>query len=1146
MKTKHLLTSSLFILLSNLTIAQSPTLFGLSSMGGDDSIGNVFSYRLGSNTIIKNFELAIPTKGSNINHEPYPQSSPAINSEFIKFNNKIYGTNKYGGKHNKGVLFEFDEITKTLMDKADFEPNETGQFPTGKLTLASNNKIYGFSQKGLFEYDITNNKLSHKIDLNVSDEDISLTATSNGKLYGALPQGGSNNIGCIFEYDINTNAFTIKANFLYNQSNKKGYYPSGKLVLGFNQKLYGFTESGGSDNRGTFFEYQIGIDTIRKLSDITISLGNYTGNSCLILSNNTLYGTNSLGGTNSKGVLFSYSLLSNLVSVLYEFADSIGSTPIGQIIMRSDGLIYGLTSSGGANNKGTIYSFNPAIISRKHTKLYDFDNFETGINPIGSLFESSSGKVIAMTQKGGANSSGTIFQYDINSGILTKNIDFNTRPFGKNPASSFIVAGDNKLLGTTKNGGVFNKGVIYEFNPLNNEYIVKLNFDSINGQYPTSALVKGINGKLYGTTSKGGSLNQGTIFEFNPITNTFTSKFSFNTVNGSTPVNSLIKASNGLLYGMTKEGGTNGFGLIYEYNYGDSTSRQIAFNGQNGSKPTGCLIQAKNGKMYGLTSEGGKNNVGVLFEIDPSLDSIKVKVEFDRHTKGAIPKGSLIEVEDGKLYGCTSEGGDASSGVIFIYDYIKNEFTLCASFYQITHGSNPEGSLTLTKDGKIYGLASKGGSHFKGTLFEFIPDSNRIINKFNFKDKTGMNPLNQTLVELDICYPDTTEIYTKECKSYIFNNQTYTQSGTYYDTLQNQCGKDSIIVLNLTVTDRYTDTINATVCNSYYWRGKVLTISGHYEDSVINVSNCDSIFVLDLTVLYSTESTISDTACSKYTWNNNIYTESGTYKYKGVNKDGCDSIATLFLTIVHPSSSDTSVTGCNSYLWNGINFNQSGKYTFKTKNSNGCDSTATLNLIIHYSSQSNTNINSCSAYTWNNQTYTQSGSFTYLTKNVKGCDSIATLNLSITTINKNTSLANTTLTCNETNCTYQWILCNNGAIINGATQQSFSPTSSGSYACIINKNNCTDTTYCKEILITSVNDNTFYSFDLFPNPNNGSFTISTKDKGTYYLMDNVGRLVKTIIIENEEPFIIQDLSEGVYYLRNAKGNTQGMKVIVMK
>ena len=64
-------------------------------------------------------------------------------------------------------------------------------------------------------------------------------------------------------------------------------------------------------------------------------------------------------------------------------------------------------------------------------------------------------------------------------------------------------------------------------------------------------------------------------------------------------------------YGMTKEGGDVGYGVIFSFDPSTSTYKNLySFNGSNGANPTGSLVQAKNGKLYGITPRGGSNNTG--------------------------------------------------------------------------------------------------------------------------------------------------------------------------------------------------------------------------------------------------------------------------------------------------------------------------------------------------------------------------------------------------------------------------------------------------------------------------------------------------------------------------------------------------------
>jgi uncharacterized protein YjdB len=89
-----------------------------------------------------------------------------------------------------------------------------------------------------------------------------------------------------------------------------------------------------------------------------------------------------------------------------------------------------------------------------------------------------------------------------------------------------------------------------------------------------------------------------------------------------------------------------------------------------------------------------------------------------------------------------------------------------------------------------------------------------------------------------------------------------------------------------------------TACLSYLWNGQTYSQSGTYTDTLQTVVGCDSIISLNLTITNSiTGPTTQQNACGPYTWNGQTYTQSGTYTYNGTTANGCDSSATLVLTI---------------------------------------------------------------------------------------------------------------------------------------------------------------------------------------------------------------------------------------------------------
>jgi hypothetical protein len=137
----------------------------------------------------------------------------------------------------------------------------------------------------------------------------------------------------------------------------------------------------------------------------------------------------------------------------------------------------------------------------------------------------------------------------------------------------------------------------------------------------------------------------------------------------------------------------------------------------------------------------------------------------------------------------------------------------------------------------------------------------------------------------------------------------------------------------------------------------------------------------------------------------------------------------------------------------------------------------------------------CNQFTWiDGNTYTSNNNTaSVLLTTPAGCDSTVTLNLTINTVNVSVTANDPTLTANVVGAQYQWVNCNNNfQPIAGATQASFTPTSSGSYAVVISSNGCTDTSTCftiNNVGFDQLENET--TFSVFPNPSNGHFQISS-------------------------------------------------------
>ena len=232
---------------------------------------------------------------------------------------------------------------------------------------------------------------------------------------------------------------------------------------------------------------------------------------------------------------------------------------------------------------------------------------------------------------------------------------------------------------------------------------------------------------------------------------------------------------------------------------------------------------------------------------------------------------------------------------------------------------------------------------------------------------------------------------------YLCNGQAYLESGTYYQTLTNAAGCDSLLTVNLTILNNVWVSFDTTVCDSYVWNGINYTQSGDYTQLFSTVYGTDSTVTMHLTINYSDTLDLYVTACDSYDWNGVTYTESGNYSVNLSNATGCDSLVTLHLTINYSDTANFYATACNSYNWNGETYTESGDYTFIMTNATGCDLVTILHLTIYETETSElfvTTPDTC--YTWNDITYCQTGDYIQTFQAATGCDSIVTLHLTIT------------------------------------------------------------------------------------------------------------------------------------------------------
>jgi len=359
-----------------------------------------------------------------------------------------------------------------------------------------------------------------------------------------------------------------------------------------------------------------------------------------------LYGTTSAGGYNAQyggyGTVFKITP-GGTFTKLHEFCLSSncadGASPYGGLVLGTDGNFFGTTYSGGVpydHGDGTFFKFSPTGML---TTLYDF--CVQGSRPVCAD--------------------------------------------GREPTSGLILATDGNFYGTAQLGGSLNCepggpypgcGTIFKVTETGS--LTALHYLAgypTEGSYPQGTLVEDASGNFYGTTSYGGSADYGTIFKI-ALDGRFSPLHDFTGNDGARPFAGLIQASDGDFYGVTQQGGMpncvdGGCGTVFRMTPDGVVTTLHYFDGNDGAYPTPSLIRATDGNLYGVTSAGGgTNSNGTIFKI--TLTGVLTTV-FRFTQVGGAPQNPLLQVTNGLFYG-SANGGKDNVGILFSLDMSLGPF----------------------------------------------------------------------------------------------------------------------------------------------------------------------------------------------------------------------------------------------------------------------------------------------------------------------------------------------------------------------------------------------------------------------------------------------------------------------------------------
>ncbi len=348
-----------------------------------------------------------------------------------------------------------------------------------------------------------------------------------------------------------------------------------------------------------------------------------------------IYGTAAGGGSHQDGVV--YRLVREgqawVLSPIYSFqGEPDGAGPYSRVVFGPDGLLYGTTYEGGAENLGTVFSLRPPATACKsvlcpwvETVLYSFTNGADGASPeYGDLSFDQDGNIYGTAYEGGRSGNGVVFKLTPSGSGWTESVlwNFTAGSDGAYPLSGVIFDSAGNLYGTTSYAGGHRLGTVYELSPSQSGWSETTLYSFTNSDNGSGAggLIMDAHGDLFGITGSG----VGAAYELTPQDGSWSFTLLQTFSGGGYPPNLAAPTldSQGNLYGPLPSGG-DGFGEIFklapsgnQWTY-SPLYQSASCNDGNGCFPIGAVTFDANGNMYGTTEEGGTGYGGTVWEITP-------------------------------------------------------------------------------------------------------------------------------------------------------------------------------------------------------------------------------------------------------------------------------------------------------------------------------------------------------------------------------------------------------------------------------------------------------------------------------------------------------------------------------------------------
>ncbi len=361
-----------------------------------DTAGNLYGTTAGGGTYSKGtvFELT-PTAGGGWTEKVLYSFNGNGSDGFAPYSGlvfdaagNLYGTAYYGGAYSSGTVFELTPQaggTWTEQVLHSFGNGTDASLPFAGLTFDTAGNLYGTTEVG--------------------GASGGCTAYGCGTVFELTPAAGG--------------TWTEKVVYSFANNGTDGTVPKAGVIFDAAGNLYGTTTQGGTYNLGALFELTpAGGGTWTE--QVLHSFGNGTDGANLYArlifdTAGNLYGTTYQGGSYGGGTVFRFNAQGEVL--LQSFSGTDGAGPVAGLVLDVAGNLYGTTSSGGASDEGAVFEVTGAppapyqFVTVAPCRLID-------TRQTGGPIQGGSFRTFPIPLEGGCNIPATAAAYSLNVTVV--------------------------------------------------------------------------------------------------------------------------------------------------------------------------------------------------------------------------------------------------------------------------------------------------------------------------------------------------------------------------------------------------------------------------------------------------------------------------------------------------------------------------------------------------------------------------------------------------------------------------------------------------------------------------------------------------------------------------------------------------------